>query len=151
MKVKDRLYEMENALKELLEREEERKRSYEEKLTDFEVKSIEKDLEREAEELKKVYPEFDREKELENGVFVNLLLAGLDMKTAYEAVHLDEIKEKAEVEKELSEEPKKVKRPVENGSLGSESAIFKSGVHALTGKDRKELAKRALRGEIIKF
>lgn len=145
MKGKNRLSEIEAALSELLSREEERKKEYEKKISDYEVKALEKELEKEAKELKKVYPDFDENKELENEVFVKLMLAGLDMKTAYEAVHLGDIKKAAE------KPEKKTARPEENGSAGGGSALFKSGVYALSKKDRADLAKRAQKGEIIRF
>lgn len=145
-KGKEKLSEIVAILENLLERENMRNADYEEKLKGFQVREFENALLKEEAELKKTYPEFSLEKELSNDVFRKLIEAGLDMKTAFEAVHLEEVRKKAE----KTAEPKK-KRPVENGSLGTDSAIFKSGVYALSKKDRQELAKRAQRGEVIRF
>ena len=145
-KGKEKLSEIVAILENLLERENMRNADYEEKLRGFQVRGFENALLKEEAELKKTYPEFSLEKELSNDVFRKLIEAGLDMKTAFEAVHLEEVRKKAE----KTAEPKK-KRPVENGSLGTDSAIFKSGVYALSKKDRQELAKRAQRGEVIRF
>jgi hypothetical protein len=133
---------------ELLKRDRERNADYEEKMKSFQIRELEENLLKEEAEVKKTYPDFSLEKELENAVFKTLVDAGLDIKTAYEAAHLDELKAKKEAEKQTAE---KKRRPVENGSLGGDSAIFKSGVYALTKKDRAALAKRAQKGETIRF
>ncbi len=142
-RVKERLSEIVAILENLLEREEKRNADYEDALKGYKVREFENALLKEEAELQKAYPNFSLEKELSNDVFKKLVMAGLDMKTAFEAVHLDDVLKKKEA-------PKK-KRPVENGSVGTDSAIFKSGVYALSKKDRQELAKRAQRGEIIRF
>ena len=147
-KGRERLSEIQGILEELLKRDRERNADYEEKMKSFQIREFEENLLKEEAEVKKTYPDFSLEKELENAVFKTLVDAGIDMKTAYEAAHLDELKAKKEAEKQTAE---KKRRPVENGSLGGDSAIFKSGVYALTKKDRAALAKRAQKGETIRF
>ena len=154
-----RLEEIEEMLSELLAREEARKEEYGQKMADYEIREIQRGLERQAEAVRADYPDFDEEKELENEVFKNLVLNGLDMKTAYEAVHLDELKAASEAKKKHAEEAasqeenvkKKAARPEENGSMSGGSALFKSGVYGLSKKERAELARRAQKGEIIRF
>ena len=145
-KGKEKLSDIVAILENLLERENKRKADYEDALKGYKVKEFENALLKEEAELQKTYPEFSLEKELSNNVFKKLVEAGLDMKTAFEAVHLKDVLSKGE----KKDAPKK-KRPVENGSVGTDSAIFKSGVYALSKKDRQELAKRAQRGEIIRL
>lgn len=145
-KGKEKLSEIVAILESLLERENMRNADYEEKLKGFQVREFENALLKEEAELQKTYPKFSLEKELSNDVFKKLIEAGLDMKSAFEATHLDDVLKKGK----KTDEPKK-KRPVENGSVGTDSAIFKSGVYALSKKDRQELAKRAQRGEIIRL
>lgn len=144
-KTKEALSDIVAILENLLERENMRKADYEDALKGYKVKEFENALLKEEAELQKKYPEFSLEKELSNDVFRKLVEAGLDLKTAFEATHLEDA-----LKKSKNDEPKK-KRPVENGSVGTDSAIFKSGVYALSKKDRQELAKRAQRGETIRF
>ena len=78
------------------------------------------------------------------------------MKTAYEAIHLEEIKNKSEKEEKKENEKdkdkeKKAERPSENGISTKGGLVLKSGVHSLSKRDRAELAKRAGRGETIRF
>ena len=150
-----RLEEIEEMLSELLAREEARKEEYGRKMADYEIRELQRDLEKQADAVRADYPDFDEEKELENEVFKNLVLSGLDMKTAYEAVHLDELKAASEADAKQAEErdtaKKKTARPEENGSMSSGGALFKSGVYGLSKKDRAELARRAQKGEIIRF
>ena len=144
-KGKEKLSDIVAILENLLEREDKRKADYEDALKGFKVREFENALLREEAELQKKYPDFSLENELSNDVFRKLVEAGLDLKTAFEATHLKDV-----LKKSKKDEPKK-KRPVENGSVGTDSAIFKSGVYALSKKDRQELAKRAQRGEIIRL
>jgi len=50
---------------------------------------------REAGELRRDYPDFRMEKELQNPVFRSLLIGGVPMKAAYISLHADEVVEKA--------------------------------------------------------
>ncbi len=150
----ERLKEIEEELFTLQQQDAIREQSYQDKVKEIELKEIEAALEKEAEALKAEYPDFDVEAELENPVFVNLVNSGLPMKTAYEAIHLEEIKKLSAAEagkKALSDYRKASKRPEENGISGGQGGILKSGVHSLSKGDRAELAKRARRGEVIRF
>ena len=141
---------IEDELLSLKKEDGERKASYEQKVKDFEIKKIEEELKKEAEEVKEEYPDFDPETELENEVFSKLISAGLPMKTAYEAVHIEEIKSALKSKKE-EKEKKLSSRPEENGLGASGGLSLGSGVKSLSKRDRAELARRARMGEIIKL
>ena len=150
----ERLKEIEEELYELQQREAERQQEYEARQKDMELKSLESELEAEARALKEEYPGFDPEKELEYPDFVKLVNSGLPMKTAYEALHLEDIRKKSLAEgekKALSDNKKTTARPDENGVSLKSGGILKSGVHSLSKRERAELAKRAGKGEIIRF
>lgn len=113
---------------------------------------------RQANEVKNIYPGFDFRTELGNRDFVQMLKNGIPVQKAYEISHFDEIMNGAaqtaakNAEKNTVEKIKrKSSRPAENGTSSSSSAIVKSDVHNLTRADRAEIAKRAARGEHIAF
>lgn len=143
-----RVKELEEELKKLLAREEQRKADYEEKMKSYELYAGEQAINKEAEETKKTYNSFDLDKELENDLFVKLLKNGFDVKTAYEATHVGEIIAEA---KRTAKSGETKKRPLENGTAKGGGALLKSGVYALTKKEREELAKRTQKGETIRF
>lgn len=152
-KIIERLKEIEEELYLLKRADKEREQAYSERLKGIEIEKIEKELDAEAKALKEIYPSFDVEAELDNPTFARLVSGGLPMKTAYEVLHLEEIKRLGEEEagkKALSKYKKTAQRPLENG-ISAKGGILKSGVHSLSRKDRAELAKRAAKGEIISF
>lgn len=144
----ERIKELETELKKLLIREEQRKADYEAKVKAYELNTGKQAIMKEAEETAKKYKNFDFDKELENQTFVNFLKSGLDVTSAYEAAHLDEIK--AALQRGSKADELK-KRPLENGTGKGGGALLKSGVYALTRKEREELARRTQRGETIRF
>ena len=107
---------------------------------------------------KQVYPSFNMEAELQNPEFVNLISNNVDVRTAYEVLHRDEIIPAAmqfaaqAVEKNIS---KKIAangaRPNENGMGAAASAVVKSDVSKLTKMDIDEIARRVARGERVTF
>lgn len=112
----------------------------------------------ESEQTAKEYPDFDLNRESENPKFVALLKSGVDVKTAYEVVHHNDIMSKLvndtarETQRRTAESMRSVKsRPVENGSNDLSAAILKSDVSKLTPEQRAEIAKRVARGENITF
>ena len=112
----------------------------------------------EGEALKQLYPSFDIQRESQNPQFLSLLRAGTPMKTAYEVIHMDEIKAgvaqstaKAAEKQITSNIRARGQRPAETGSSAQASFTVKSDVTKLTKKDRAEIAKRAARGEKISF
>lgn len=108
--------------------------------------------------LKEIYPDFDIFSEAKNPSFVSLIQSGIDVRTAYEAVHHNDIVRVAqenaarEAEIKVAESIRqKASRPAENGLSSRSSAIFANGVSSLTREEREDIAKRAARGEKISF
>ena len=111
-----------------------------------------------AEEAKKVYPSFDIQTEMANPKFVDLLRSNIDVRTAYEVLHKDDIIRGAmqftaqTVESKIA---KKVAsngaRPAENGMRSQSAAVVKSDVSQLSKADRAEIIRRVQRGEKIRF
>ena len=111
-----------------------------------------------ADEAKKVYPSFDIKAEMNNPKFVDLLRSNIDVRTAYEVLHKDEIIPAAmqftaqTVESKLA---KKIAsngaRPSENGMSSQSAAVVKSDVSQLSKEDRAEIIRRVQRGEKIRF
>ena len=111
-----------------------------------------------ADEAKKVYPSFDLKAEMNNPKFLELLRSNIDVRTAYEVTHKDEIISGAmqftaqAVESKLA---KKIAsngaRPAENGMRSQSAAVVKSDVSQLSKADRAEIIRRVQRGEKIRF
>ena len=111
-----------------------------------------------AKNAQKVYPSLDIREEIKNPNFASLLRAGIDVKTAYEVVHKDEIIPAAmqftakTVEQKLTNKIiANGARPTENGISSQSSAVVKSDVSQLTKADRDEIRRRVARGEKISF
>ena len=111
-----------------------------------------------GEKTKTVYPFFDLKAEMENPRFVDLLRNNIDVRTAYEVLHKDEIIPAAmqftakTVEQKLTN---KIiaggQRPTENGMNSQGAAVVKSDVSQLSKADRQEIIRRVQRGERIRF
>ena len=111
-----------------------------------------------AESAKQVYPSFDLRAEMQNPKFVDLLRSNIDVRTAYEVIHKDDI-----IAGAMQFTAKKVEqnitnkiiangaRPSENGNSSQGASVTKSDVSALTKADRAEIARRVARGEKISF
>lgn len=107
-----------------------------------------------GESLKSVYPNFDFRTEIANRDFTGLLKAGIPMQKAYELMHMEEIMDNArqQTEKKVVDSIRsKAARPGENGLSAPNGFVLKKDVASLTKDERRELARRAARGEIIKF
>lgn len=111
-----------------------------------------------GEEIRKIYPSFDLATELQNPELVGLVSNGVNLRTAYEVIHKDEIIPAAmqftakEVERKLTN--KIISggvRPVENGMSSRSSAVVKSDVTQLTKADRERIDALVARGERIRF
>ena len=113
---------------------------------------------KQGDELKALYPNFDLNAEFENKDFADLLLKGIDVKTAYQVMHQDEIMSGIaqnavkEAQKATVESIKaNTARPVENAAGHASSVVTKPDVHSLTKADRNEILRRGARGENISF
>ncbi|MBE6704224.1 MAG: hypothetical protein E7583_03085 [Ruminococcaceae bacterium] len=110
----------------------------------------------EAERLSELYPGFDLNSEAQNPTFLKLLQSGIDVKTAFEVVHNDEIVSGAmrvtadAVRKQVTDNIRaRGMRPSEAGARSSAATIVKSDPSKFTKEDRAEIARRARRGEKI--
>lgn len=111
---------------------------------------------KEADEVKGIYADFDLAAELENPDFVRLISADeryrMPMKQVYELIHHDELIKAAEKRAAVAYSRSvnaNLARPGENGT-GNQSAVSGiSDVSKLTKKERADLAKRAAKGETI--
>ena len=112
-----------------------------------------------AEGVKAVYPSFDLRTEMQNPKFVDLLkVPSVDVRTAYEVMHKDEIIPAAmqftakTVEKKLTDKMiANGARPTENGISSQSASVVKSDVSKLSSADIDEVIRRVARGEKISF
>lgn len=111
-----------------------------------------------AEEVAKVYPSFDMRAEMQNPKFQDLLRSNIDVRTAYEVIHKDDIIRGAMQFTAQTVESKIAKsiaangaRPSENGAGSGSAAIVKRDPSLWTREDRREVAKRVARGEKIRL
>ena len=116
-----------------------------------------------SEQVKQAYGNFDLRSEIGNPEtgerFMGLLRSGIDVKTAYEVIHKDDIIGGAmaytaqQTEKRVTDSIRaRGMRPTENGSSGNAAAVVrKADVNTLSRKDRDEIARRVMRGERISF
>lgn len=111
-----------------------------------------------AEALKEVYPNFALEVEMGNPRFTDLLRNNIDVRTAYEVIHKDEIiggamqftanKVQEKIAKSIQANGQ---RPVENGINDMSSAVTKVDVSQLSRDERRKINERVARGERITF
>lgn len=116
-----------------------------------------------AEKTKAIYPTFDLERECsdpQTGTrYVDLLKSGIDVKTAFEVVHKDELLSGAIRYAVESTQKKTVNdirarglRPAENGASGNSASTVKAlDPSAMTRAQREEISRRVMRGERITF
>ena len=112
----------------------------------------------ESEATKAVYPTFNLEAEMQNPRFLDLLRNNVDVRTAYEVIHKDEIIPAAmqfaakTVEQKLTNKIiANGARPVENGNSSQSASVTKRDVSSLTKADLAEVERRVARGERISF
>lgn len=109
-------------------------------------------------EARAVFPNLSLKEEVQNPQFLSLLKSGVDVQTAYFAVHSRELVPQAmaytakTVERNIASGIASGRsRPAENGTQSAASAVVKSDVTQLTKADREEIARRVARGEKIRF
>lgn len=113
---------------------------------------------RQEAQFKQKAPDFSLREELANPEFERLLAAGVNVETAFNVIHQDEIMSgamnytaKKAVEKTVNDIKARGMRPSENG-LGTTSAEQKrKTVGEMTGEEILEMANKAKRGEKISF
>lgn len=114
---------------------------------------------KDAEEILRENPGFELESEMKNAAFKNLLKAGVDMKTAYRAMHQDELLEQAiryaakkAHDQAMKEMRQRAYRPEENGAGGRGGAkMAPLSVNNMTRAEREEIERRCARGEKVYF
>lgn len=112
----------------------------------------------EAQALKAKFPKFDLNAEVKNPQFLAMLKAGTPVEHAYKVIHFDELVGDA-VQVTAQQQEQRVTanvrargaRPTENGTAAQGAFTVKDDVHKLSKQDRAEIARRAQRGEIIRF
>jgi hypothetical protein len=107
---------------------------------------------------KAVYPSFSLEAEMQNPRFIDLLRSNIDVRTAYEVLHKDEIIRGAMQFTAQTMEQKitnKIKangaRPTEGGMGAQSAAVVKGDVSQLTNDDISEVIRRVKRGDRVSF
>lgn len=111
-----------------------------------------------AEEAKRTYPNLNLNEEAKNPQFLRLLNSGVDVGTAYKAIHMDELIPAAmqytakTVEQKIANKVMaNGSRPTENGNSSQGATVVKNDVSKFTKLDRQEIQRRVARGEIIEL
>lgn len=118
----------------------------------------------EARDMEGLYPGFDIAQELASPRFRQMLDLGLDMKTAYEAVHHDTLVEEAMAyalakggtppgasHHPPHDEGGGIPRPLENGQRSASAALTTTDVRHMSRADRREIIRRVTSGETIRL
>lgn len=134
------------------------KRQMQERETEQRANELYASWMRQAEETKGVYPSFDLDAEMGNPKFIELLRSNIDVRTAYEVVHKDDIIRGAmqftanEVGTKLSNKMRaNAARPQENGTSGQSASTTSVDIANMTKAQRRALGERAAHGERITF
>jgi len=109
-------------------------------------------------ETRNLYPAFDMRAEIQNPLFVKLIMNDVDVRTAYEVLHRHEIVPAAMEYAARTVEASLAKRiaagsarPDENGMGFQASAVVKGDVSKFSKRDIDDVARRVARGERITF
>ena len=123
--------------------------SFEQKMIDDHIAN----MERQGEELKKVFPDFDLRKELQNPVFSRMTAPGkgiMSVEDAYRAVHWNEIQaaQSQVIARKTAEQISNAiqsgsRRPVENGTSGQSPSVTTFD-YAKASKQQREALKREI-------
>ena len=110
---------------------------------------------RQSNNLRQVFPNFDLDTELQNEEFVNMLQSGISMDRAFYAIHGEEIttgamQYTAQAVRQATAEDLATRknRPRENGLSSQAAAKVSRDVHKLTKKERAAMAAQSLKGPI---
>ena len=112
----------------------------------------------EAEELKKIYKDFDIQKEAQNPDFTRLLASNVNMRTAYEVLHHDDIiggamayTAQTVAKKQIDAIKSGQSHPVEGAAKTAQAVKTSKDISKMSLQELKEQAKRARNGENITF
>lgn len=121
------------------------------------VERIYRGLEQQARELKRLYPDLDLGIELRDPRFSRMLRCGVDMRSAYQAVHAAQIIPAAmqfaarRMAEQVASSMGSAARPVENG-LSSGGAVRMGGeVARMSRQDYDKVCRMVERGERVSF
>jgi hypothetical protein len=111
-----------------------------------------------AEQAQGLFPSLNLDHEMGNPDFIRLLQSGVDVKSAYQVIHADEIyagllqtaTEKAKQQVAASVAANGA-RPTENGAGAQSPATVKLDPSKMTREQRRALNERAARGEKVTF
>lgn len=110
-------------------------------------------LQQQAETVRAQYPDFAVEAEMQNPRFMEMMRRGVDMMTAYEVAHKDDIINRAvqDAEKKFNDKVRaKQARPDENGAgVSSTAAVTAVDISKMNRKEFRALQQRVLSGEKI--
>lgn len=145
--------EAENAQLQAIRQEEDRRKEFDAKYAEW---SMQADFARNE------YPNLDLNTEMQNKDFFGLLIRGIDVKTAYQVIHQDEIVQsaistatqrtaQAVQQQTVNNIRSKGLRPDESAGSSQAGFTFKADPHKWTKADREEIAKRVARGEKIRL
>lgn len=145
--------EAENAQLQAIRQEEDRRREFDAKYAEWSMQ---------ADFAKNEYPNLDLNTEMQNKDFFGLLTRGIDVKTAYQVIHHDEIVQsaistaaqrtaQAVQQQTVNNIRSKGLRPDESAGSSQAGFTFKADPHKWTKADREEIAKRVARGEKIRL
>lgn len=129
----------------------------EEQLRQANAKAILARLQQQEAEARELYPKLSLKEEMKDPRFVELLKCGVDVRSAFEVIHKDQIisasmeyaarqVERMMTNKLLAEGS----RPTENGGNHG-PAVSKVDVKAMTRQERKDMIRRVRMGERITF
>ena len=145
--------EAENAQLQAIRQEEERRKEFDAKYAEWSMQ---------ADFAKNEYPNLDLNTEMQNKDFFGLLARGIDVKTAYQVIHHDEIVQsaistatqrtaQAVQQQTVNNIRSKGLRPDESAGSSQAGFTFKADPHKWTKADREEIAKRVAKGEKIRL
>ena len=145
--------EAENAQLQAIRQEEDRRKEFDAKYAEWCMQ---------ADFAKNEYPNLDLNTEMQNKDFFGLLTRGIDVKTAYQVIHHDEIVQsaisaatqrtaQAVQQQTVNNIRSKGLRPDESAGSSQAGFTFKADPHKWTKADREEIAKHVERGEKIRL
>jgi hypothetical protein len=134
------------------------KKADEERKRQAELTSTYNEWMRQAQEAQRIFPSLDLKAEVQNPMFSQLLGAGIDVLTAFQTVHMEEIQKglilraAADARRETVDRiASKQNRPRENATGKAQAATVKADISKFTTKDFDEIMRRAARGDKIRF
>jgi len=122
------------------------------------VERIYRELEHQAQELKQLYPDLDLGSELRDPRFSRMLRCGVDMRSAYQAIHAAQIIPAAmqfaarRMAEQLSSSMGSLSsRPAENGLTGGGAVRMGGQVSRMSRQDYDRVCRMVERGERVSF